>query len=61
MSRQFLTDNADATSGHSEVRSASATEEKIAVTPERVLNDALAGSLPEWDLLPASPFVRRVK
>ena len=23
--------------------------------------DALAGALPEWDLLPASPFVRRVK
>ena len=23
--------------------------------------DALAGALPVWDLLPASPFVRRVK
>lgn len=23
--------------------------------------DALAGLLPAWDLLPASPFVRRVK
>ncbi|MGJ7528048.1 hypothetical protein [Variovorax sp. GB1P17] len=23
--------------------------------------DALAGALPAWDLLPATPFVRRVK
>lgn len=23
--------------------------------------DALAGSLPAWDLLPATPFIRRVK
>ncbi|MDI9855081.1 hypothetical protein [Comamonas sp. 17RB] len=23
--------------------------------------DALAGALPDWDLLPGSPFVRRVK
>jgi len=23
--------------------------------------DALAGALPEWDLLPATPFIRRVK
>lgn len=23
--------------------------------------DALAGALPTWDLLPASPFIRRVK
>lgn len=23
--------------------------------------DVLAGALPDWDLLPASPFVRRVK
>jgi hypothetical protein len=61
MSRQFLTDNSDATSGHSEVRNAPATEGKLPVTPERVLSDALAGSLPDWDLLPASPFVRRVK
>lgn len=23
--------------------------------------DALAGALPDWDLLPGSPFIRRVK
>jgi len=23
--------------------------------------DALAGALPAWDLLPASPFIRRIK
>ncbi|MDQ2150173.1 hypothetical protein RBI22_15760 [Alcaligenaceae bacterium C4P045] len=23
--------------------------------------DALAGALPDWDLLPATPFIRRVK
>ncbi|GEM_PF-1182270 len=23
--------------------------------------DALAGALPDWDLLPGSPFVRRIK
>jgi len=26
-----------------------------------VCRDALAGAFPEWDLLPASPFIRRVK
>lgn len=26
-----------------------------------VMQDALAGSLPVWDLLPATPFIRRVK
>lgn len=41
------------------------------VTPERVdpvpvaasadPRDALAGALPAWDLLPAAPFIRRVK
>lgn len=25
------------------------------------VRDALAGALPAWDLLPASPFIRRVK
>lgn len=25
------------------------------------IQDALAGALPGWDLLPAAPFIRRVK
>lgn len=29
--------------------------------PEPAAGDALAGALPDWDLLPASPFVRRIK
>lgn len=32
-----------------------------AAAPQREPRDALAGLLPAWDLLPASPFVRRVK
>ena len=32
-----------------------------AVTVQPVAHDALAGALPSWDLLPASPFVRRNK
>ncbi|MBB1241947.1 hypothetical protein EII47_31315 [Klebsiella pneumoniae] len=31
----------------------------IVTTPEHC--DALAGALPAWDLLPASPFIRRVR
>jgi hypothetical protein len=26
-----------------------------------LMQDALAGSLPAWDLLPAAPFIRRVR
>ncbi|MEG0053693.1 MAG: hypothetical protein RR718_08630 [Comamonas sp.] len=36
----------------------------VAATPAQLDlpdRDALAGALPAWDLLPASPFVRRVK
>lgn len=29
--------------------------------PHNDPRDALAGSLPAWDLLPATPFIRRVK
>ncbi|MDH1379636.1 hypothetical protein N5J07_09260 [Comamonas aquatica] len=32
-----------------------------AATVQHVAHDALAGALPSWDLLPASPFVRRIK
>lgn len=32
-----------------------------AATVQPVAHDALAGALPSWDLLPASPFVRRIK
>lgn len=32
-----------------------------AATAGQEQRDALAGALPAWDLLPASPFVRRVK
>lgn len=40
---------------------------KIQTTPQPAQadlsldKDALAGALPAWDLLPASPFIRRVK
>lgn len=61
MSRQFLTENVEAASDRSETQSARATEGEVAVTPDRAMNEALAGALPDWDLLPASPFVRRVK
>lgn len=61
MSRQFLTDNVDSAPVHSEANDAATTAAKVAVAHEQVLNEALAGALPVWDLLPASPFVRRVK
>lgn len=61
MSRQLLTDNVDSAPVHSEANDASTTAAKAAVANEQVLNEALAGALPGWDLVPASPFVRRVK
>ncbi|MNL53912.1 hypothetical protein D3C87_1771990 [compost metagenome] len=32
-----------------------------AIQAEGEKRDALAGALPAWDLLPATPFVRRIK
>lgn len=58
----------------SSVNPAAPTADAVAAQPQQVPphfqaqqqsaaqeRDALAGALPEWDLLPASPFVRRVK
>lgn len=40
---------------------ASAASAASTTTAPREPRDAFAGLLPAWDLLPASPFVRRVK
>ena len=42
-----------------------AQEEGMMAKPQQEVKreevDALAGALPDWDLLPMSPFVRRIK
>jgi len=60
MSRQFLSDTTATTQVNTEPRGADDVT-KLATNPESVIDDALAGALPDWDLLPAAPFVRRVK
>jgi len=61
MPREILSDNPVQDS----VRSAETTGAQAPQAPiqaDRPLDrDALAGALPSWDLLPAAPFVRRVK
>ncbi|QYD69017.1 hypothetical protein KZJ38_01040 [Paraburkholderia edwinii] len=61
MSRQFLTDNADSSTVSSNQKETIRPADSAEQTAERTLNEVLAGALPEWDLLPAAPFVRRVK
>lgn len=34
---------------------------QTAAPPAPAHNDVLAGAFPEWDILPAVPFVRRIK
>jgi len=65
MTRELLTSSGVATPTDQAQRSAptgntaqNGTNRKPAIT---VVQDALAGALPAWDLLPAAPFIRRVK
>ncbi|MCL2656540.1 MAG: hypothetical protein FWD62_03790 [Betaproteobacteria bacterium] len=58
MSRQILSDNQTAPAPQS---TESAQTQTTPGAFERPLNEVLAGALPEWDLLPEAPFVRRVK
>jgi len=65
MTRDLLTSSGVATPTDQAQRPASTssatqngTNPKSAIT---VVQDALAGALPAWDLLPAAPFIRRVK
>ncbi len=61
MNRQFLTDNNESPAVWGNPRESAQPTEKTGAGEERTLSEVLAGALPEWDLLPASPFVRRVK
>mgnify|MGYP001556616609 CR=1 FL=1 len=62
MNRKFLAESAN-----TETQSQPAHQQVLApqtgaqFASERSLSQALAGAFPEWDLLPATPFVRRVK
>ena len=62
MPREILPENqaAAAQSVHA-VPAADALPVSPAQTDLPLDRDALAGALPAWDLLPASPFVRRVQ
>lgn len=39
----------------------SSVEQSRSLSEAAINRDALSGALPAWDLLPAVPFVRRVK
>lgn len=61
MTRQFLNDQPASAS----VPASAGAPSGVPAAPVRdarpVLQDALAGAFPAWDLLPATPFIRRVK
>ncbi|TXC79083.1 hypothetical protein [Paraburkholderia azotifigens] len=68
MSRQFLNSAADTATTDSLAQSPQQTQDlrqassgASGLMSGQSFNDALAGAFPEWDLLPATPFVRRVK
>jgi hypothetical protein len=63
MSRQILADTSDesATQHLKFRRGSEPAATPIGDTENRPLSEALAGAFPEWDLVPATPFVRRVK
>ena len=65
MSRDFLSNTTPATSAEQSLKSAQSslatTSDTQSATIMATAKDALAGSLPAWDLLPATPFIRRVK
>jgi hypothetical protein len=62
MNRQFVTESSDSPKQNEPAGLPTATaQSKEQFTSERSFHEALAGAFPEWDLLPATPFVRRVK
>jgi hypothetical protein len=64
MAREILNEsNAMQPAAGSEQVAANAPLSDALVSPFGGANygDALAGAFPEWDLVPAAPFVRRVK
>ncbi|WP_109479685.1 hypothetical protein [Paraburkholderia sp. C35] len=68
MSRQFLNSAADTPPADSLAQSPEQTQDRRQASmgasdmaSGHTFNEALAGAFPEWDLLPATPFVRRVK
>ncbi|REG52075.1 hypothetical protein B0G80_8590 [Paraburkholderia sp. BL6669N2] len=62
MNRQFLTESSDSpTQNQPAVQPTSTAQSTEQFMLERSFHEALAGAFPEWDLLPATPFVRRVK
>ena len=60
MNRVIIPDNTPAAIA-SPLAAAPAAAAPVAQPPQSDARDALAGSLPDWDLLPATPFIRRVK
>jgi hypothetical protein len=68
MTRQFLTDPVTPAATLLDAVAASPAQAALPQAAEQghqpqqpADRDALAGAFPEWDLLPASPFIRRVK
>ncbi len=62
MNRQFLTEYSDSPKQNEPAGQPTSTPQPTGqFASERSFNEALAGAFPEWDLLPATPFVRRVK
>lgn len=64
MAREILHEsNAQQPAAGSEQVAANAPLSEPPISPfgDASHGDALAGAFPEWDLVPAAPFVRRVK
>lgn len=59
MTRQFLSDQPTPPANENPAPAATPTVSPASAKP--LYQDALAGAFPAWDLLPATPFIRRVK
>lgn len=63
MNRVIIPDNTPAVRPVPEPAAAAAAADSApaAAPVQEDARDALAGALPAWDLLPATPFIRRMK
>lgn len=61
MTRQFLFEETAQARPVDPASNPATPGEAIQSPQQDAPRDALAGVLPDWDLLPATPFIRRVK
>jgi len=61
MNNESLPGNELGAAKDSATRNDAEIPQRAAAAPTTSERDALAGAFPNWDLVPSSPFVRRIK